>query len=191
MGTLIPLDIELSSIRSFLKTVLDAADLEYSRIKEKSEAGEFEHCEDEGNALYKPMMWEEIAFRATLGELNALVECELHNLANKAFFENIKSLKAKQVKTVSELNINEVIKLIEKYYQIKVNETESYLAVMGIRKKVNSFKHRKGFKNPWKDGGAVIGEKFRVDRKETFQSIDRVRNFLRDLWSKTMDKQRA
>ena len=32
MSTLISLDIELNSIRSFLKTVIDAADLEYEII---------------------------------------------------------------------------------------------------------------------------------------------------------------
>lgn len=191
MGTLISLDIELNSIRSFLKTVLDAADSEYVRIREKSESGEFEHYEDEGNALYLPMMWEEIALRATLGELNALVEWELQNLASRAFFETGKVSKSRKARTVSELKINEVIALIEKYYQIKVNETESYLDVMGVRKKVNSFKHRKGFKDPTRNGGAVIPDKFKVDRKETFQRVDSVRNFLRDLWSKTKHKQRA
>ncbi len=191
MGNLISLDVELNSIRSFLKTVLDTADSEYLRIEEKSEAGEYEHYEDEGNALYIPMMWEKIALRASLGELNALVEWELQDLASRAFFETNKVLKSRKAKTVNELKINQVIDLIEKYYQIKVNETESYPDVMGVRKKVNSFKHRKGFKDPWRNGGAVIPEKFKVDRKETFQRIDSVRNFLKDLWSKTKDKQRA
>ena len=191
MGTLISLDIELNSIRSFLKIVLDAADSEYLRIGEKSDSGEYEHYEDKGNALYIPMIWEEIALRATLGELNALVEWELHSLASRPFFETDKVSKSRRAKTVNNLKINEVINLIEKYYQIKVNEAESYLDVMGIRKKVNSFKHRKGFKDPWRNGGAVIPEKFKIDKKETFQRVDSVRNFFKDLWSKTKGKQRA
>jgi len=170
-------------------TVLDAADYEYRKIGEKSESEEYVNYEDEGNALYMPMMWEEIALKATLSELNALVEWELQNLANISFLENVS--KPRKAKTVNELKINQVIDLIENYYQIKVNETESYLDVMGIRKKVNSFKHRKGFKDPWRNKGTVIPEQFKTERKETFQKIDSVRNFLKDLWSKTKGKQRA
>ena len=191
MGNLITLDIELNSIKSFLKIVLNAADTEYQRIHEKSEAGGYDHLEDESNDLYFPMMSEEIALRAALGELNVLVEWELQNLASRAFFERDKVSKSRKAKTVNDLKINEVINLIEKYYRIKVNKMESYLDVMGIRKKVNSFKHRKGFKDPWRNGGTVITDKFKVDRHETFQRIDSVRNFLKDLWSKTKDKQRA
>ena len=188
MSTLISLDIELNSIRSFLKTVLDAADLEYQRIMNQSEAGEYEHYEDEGNALYFPMMREEFALRATVGKLNALVEWEMQNLASRAFFETKNVSKSRKAKTVYELKINQVVDLIEKYYAIKVNETLSYLDFVDIRKKVNSFKHRKGFKDPRRNGGAVIPEKFKIDRKETFQRIDSVKNYLKDLWSKTKDK---
>jgi len=92
MGTLISLNIELNSIRSFLKTVLDAADDEYRKIGEKSKFGKYDHYEDEDNALYIPMMWEEIALKATLSELNALVEWELQNLA-RSFFENVSKLR--------------------------------------------------------------------------------------------------
>jgi hypothetical protein len=182
MGNFITLDIELKPIRSFLKTVLDAVDSEYLRIKEKSDAGEYKHFEDKGNALYTPMMWEEIAFRAVLGELNALVEWELQILASK----NDKSLKEKPGKSVFELKFSDIIKLIERNYKIKITEVESYIAIKRIREKINSFKHRKGFKKPLQ-GGAITLDKFTVDRKEAFQNIESVRSFLRDLWSKTKD----
>src|SRR4030042_2162555 len=67
MGNLIVLDIQLNAIRSFLTTVVAAASLEYSKIQSKSDAGEFDHYDDKENALFYPMMWEEIACKAALG----------------------------------------------------------------------------------------------------------------------------
>ena len=64
---------------------------------------------------------EEIACRAALGELNALVEWELHNIAITPFSKMGKDLKAKQAKKVSDLQFSKVIELIETYYQIKIN----------------------------------------------------------------------
>jgi hypothetical protein len=193
MGNLIALDIELKAIRFFLTTVSDAADSEYSKIQARSNAGEFDHYDDENNAFFGPMMWEEIACRATLGELNALVECELQQTAMIPFTEEKASntKKWKKFKFVCDLNVRDVIQLIEKHYQIKINEIDSSDAVKVIRNKVNSFKHRKGFKHPWKDRCKIIPERFEVSRSEALRNIDSVRDFLKDLWSKTNDKKRA
>ena len=192
MENLITLDIELNAIRSFLITVLDAANSEYSKIQFRSNAGEFSHYDDEENALLIPMMWEEIACRATLGELNALVEWELHNMTIIPFSEKKeKASNTKKSELVYDLNVGEVIQLIEKHYQIKINEIDSYDVVKAIRNTVNSFKHRKGLKHPWKDRCKIIPEKFEVSRSEALRSIDLTRDFLKDLWSKTNDKKRA
>ena len=191
MENLITLDIELNAIRSFLITVSDAASSEYSKIQIISNAGEFNNYDDEENALFIPMMWEEIACRATLGELNALVEWELHNMAIIPFSKIEKASKSCKQKLVSDLSFGCVIKLIQKYYQIRINEIDSYNDVKTIRNKVNSFKHRKGFKNPLKDRCKIFPERFEVSRSEAIRNIDSVREFLKDLWSKTNDKKRA
>ena len=193
MGNLIGLDIELNAIRSFLITVSDTASSEYSKIQIRSNAGEFNHYDDEANAFFIPMMWEEIACRSTLGELNALVEWELQHMAIIPFSEEKASntKKWKKSKFVCDLKVGEVIQLIEKHYRIKINEIDSYDVVKAIRNTVNSFKHRKGFKHPWKDRCKIIPEKFEVSRSEALRNIDSVRDFLKDLWSKTNDKKRA
>jgi hypothetical protein len=188
MSTLISLDIELNSISSFLKMVLDAVDIEYKRIKAISESFGYEHYDNESNALYTPMTWENMAIKFVLGELNAIVEWELNNLVNKEYFKNEKALKSNRTKTVYDLKINEVIKTIENIYQIKINKVASYPEIMDIRKKVNSFKHRKGYKDPWKNGSISIPDKFKFDREEAYQRINDVRNFLKDLWKKTKNK---
>jgi hypothetical protein len=181
MGTLISLDIELSAIRSFLKAVTVAVDLECSRINTMSEAGEFSRYDDEANAYFVPMMWEEIAIRATLGELNALVEWELKGLAGS--LAPIKFSK-KQKLGGFDLKMDEIIERIEYHYQLKIKDMAGYEDVKTIRNKVNSFKHRKGFKHPHKDACKVMGERFELSRAETFQSIGSVRVFLKDLWSR-------
>lgn len=193
MGNLIGLDIELNAIRSFLITVSDTASSEYSKIQIRSNAGEFNHYDDEANAFFIPMMWEEITCRSTLGELNALVEWELQHMAIIPFSEEKASntKKWKKSKFVCDLKVGEVIQLIEKHYRIKINEIDSYDVVKAIRNTVNSFKHRKGFKHPWKDRCKIIPEKFEVSRSEALRNIDSVRDFLKDLWSKTNDKKRA
>ena len=188
MGSLISLDIELNAIKSFLKTVINAADTEYSRIKIKSDSCEFSHYDDEANALFIPMQWEEIAIKATLGELNALVEWELYNLANKPFFEKGYASKKGRFKMVYDLRFNEIIELIEDHYKIKLSDLDDYKQINLIRNKVNSFKHRKGFKDPRSDDFNRIVEKNEVSKKEAFQSIDSVRSFLKKLWNKTKTK---
>lgn len=192
MGNLIGLDIELNAIRSFLIIVSDTATSEYSKIQIRANAGEFNHYDDEANAFFIPMMWEEIACRATLGELHALVESELQHMAIIPFSEKKEKAsntkKWKKLKIVSDLNVGEVIQLIEKHYRIKITDLESYDVVKNIRNMVNSFKHRKGFKHPWNDECKIIPEKIEVSKSEILKNIDLVRVFFKDLWSKTNNK---
>jgi hypothetical protein len=188
MGSLIILDIELGAIRSFLKAVTSAADTEYSKIKAMSEAGEFSHYDEEAHAYFVPEMWEEIAIRATLGELNALVEWELKNIPNGLSASKQSKKQKRRLRFGFDLKMDEIVERIENYYKIEIKDIAGYEDVKKIRDKVNSFKHRKGFKHPYKDACKVIGERFELTREEAFQSIDSVRTFLKDIWSRTNSK---
>lgn len=185
MGRLILLNIELGAIHSFLKAVTVSADVEYSKIKAMSEAGEFSHYDDESNAYFEPEMWEIIAIRATLGELNSLVEWELQNIANALPPKKDRRKEKENVRFVFDFKINELIDQIENFYKIKIKDLACYKEIEIIRRKVNSFKHRKGFKHPSKDNCNVLGEKFKTSREDAFQSIDSVRIFLNDIRSRT------
>lgn len=66
MGKLIILDIELEPIKSFLISVHNSAKKEYSKIAKRAKNGEFHHYDDEANAYFIPMQWENISIRATL-----------------------------------------------------------------------------------------------------------------------------
>jgi hypothetical protein len=188
MGTLISLDIELGAIRSFLKAVTIAADAEYSKIHTKSEACEFSHYDDEANAYFVPEMWEKIAIRATLGELNALVEWELQSLACGLSPTKVSKEQKGRLRFGFDFKLNEIIELIENHYKIEIKDMSGYKDIKTMRDKVNSFKHRKGFKHPYRDACKVKGESFGLSRKEAFQSIDSVRIFFIDIWSRTKAK---
>jgi hypothetical protein len=188
MATLISIDIELNAIRSFLETVATAADSEYARIKIKSDTGEFSHYDDEANAYFVPEMWEELAIRATLGELNALVEWELKNIPTGLSTSKQSKKQNGRLRFGLDLKMNEIVERIENYYKIEIKDIAGYEDVKNIGDKVNSFKHRKGFKHPYKDACKVIGERFELTREEAFQSIDSVRTFLKDIWARTNSK---
>jgi hypothetical protein len=188
MNRLIGVGIELNAIRAFLEAVVSAANAEYSRIQAMSRSGEFEHYEDEANAYFTPMMWEEIAFRATLGELNALVEWELRGLAAGQLHGEHRTSRSKSPKMVLDLKMGEVIQFVEEHYRVRLNDIDSYNAVRAIRNKVNSFKHRKSFKVPPRDVCTVIGERYDASREEAYESIRHVEDFLKDLLSRIREK---
>jgi hypothetical protein len=188
MGSLISLNNELRAIRSFLEAVTAAADKEYSKIAAMSEAGEFYHYDDRANAYFVPEMWEKIAIRATLGELNALVEWELNYIASGLSPSKHSKEQKGRLRFGFDLKMNETVERIENYYEIEIKDMAGYEDVKNIRDKVNSFKHRKGFKHPYKDSCKVMGERFELTREEAFQSIDSVRTFLKDIWSRTKSK---
>jgi hypothetical protein len=191
MGTLITLDSELGAIRSFLDRVMNAADSEYSKIKAMSNAGEFAHYDDEANAYFVPEMWENIAIRATLGELNSLVEWELGVIAS-GLQEGKKEKPQKCRPTFAfDLKIGHIIERIDNHYGIKIKELSSYGDVKSLRDKVNSFKHRKGFKHPYRDKCETLPDKFTTSREEAYTAVDSVKSFLRDVWSKTKRRESA
>ena len=188
MGTLISLNIELDAIRSFLKNVTITADSEYSKIKAMSDSGEFSHYDEEANALFIPEMWEKIAIRATLGELNGLVEWELQCLASVLPPGKREKPRKNRLGFVFDLKIDQIIERIENHYGIRIEEMTGYEDVKIMRDKVNSFKHRKGFKHPYRDKYETLGEKFTLTREEAFRAIDSVKSFLRDIWLRTKQK---
>ncbi|MFA4911821.1 MAG: hypothetical protein WC649_12390 [Desulfobacteria bacterium] len=186
MSTLISLDIELNAIESFLRTMKESAELEYSKINEKSHRNEFHHYDDEANAYFIPMQWGEIAIRASMGELNALIEWELGCLASRAYHE---TKKIKSNKAVFDLPIKQLINIIESYYEIKLSKIDYFDNILEMRNKVNSFKHRKGFKNPFKENYTSITEKHNISFQEAFQNIKHVKMFFNKLWKVTINNE--
>jgi len=72
--------------------------------------------------------------------------------------------------------------LIEGYYKINLSEVSSFEQVQFVRKSVNAFKHRKGFKDFRRDKGAELLEQFRVNRENAYQAIESSRAFIKALW---------
>jgi len=181
MGKLIILDIELEPIKSFLISVHNSAKKEYSKIAKRAKNEEFYHYDDEANAYFIPMQWENISIRATLGELNALIEWELGSLAAKEY-----NKKPKGKRLLFDLRYPEIVSLIEKHYNIKLADIKYYDQIENLRTKVNSFKHRKGFKHPIREKCKTLPEKTEINYKEALGYIQIVREFFINFWKKTI-----
>ena len=174
--------IRLDAIRDFLKRMCASVDAEYSDVMRRDKQGEFVNSDELADAYFSPLMSEEIAVRATLSELNALIEYKLQGLANEPFTEEKVKRKCKRNFLVFDLARDRLIALIEGYYRVKLDVLPSFCAVEEIRHAVNACKHRDGWKDPRKDyigrEPAKVWEKFKLDRQHAFDLIIAVREFL-------------
>jgi hypothetical protein len=190
MSQLFILNMELDSIRSFLERVVKSVDSDYIEITHRAGIGEFADEDDESNAFFDPEMSEEIAIRATLGELNALVEWELQHIASEPFAQEQIAKRTKHNKIIWDLKRDDLYRLIEEYYSISVDDLPGSKEVEEIRRTINAYKHRKGFKDSRKDTDWIYFlEKYEVEREKAFSYIEAVRDFLQALWAKTVEQQ--
>ena len=184
MSRHVVLDIHLAAIRGFLDRVLAVVDGEVNQAWSREEAGEFEDEDDFDNALFGPFMTEEIALRAVLHELNSLVESELQSLASEPFHRRNPSPNWLKDRQVHDLHYPELKKLIESHYAVRLDDLPGSGEIEEIRRKINAFKHRAGFKDPRKDKDwKTLGDKVKLDREEAHLYLQSVSDFLRALWA--------
>ncbi len=128
MKNYIHLEIELSALKNFLDCVLRETGTEIELLSQQFDGGKFLVIDDYYNALFYPITRQEIAIRAVLYELTALVENELQSFAHQAWLnsEKYKGPKSlielselprsgiKSLKMISDINFQEVLNLIKK-----------------------------------------------------------------------------
>lgn len=158
-GSYIALDIELSAIKNFLDHVLQESKEEIGQVFQQYDEGNFDRLDDYGNALFYPISRQEIAIRAVLYEITALVEHELQMSAHQVWLlsekhKGPKSLlelsswdEVRSLKMVSDQPLSGIRKLIEQHHKIRIDELPGAKALLDIREIVNAFKHRKGLKD--------------------------------------------
>ena len=185
MSKVFILNMKLKSIRTFLNRVCESVDREYFAIIQRSEAGEFNDEDEEMNTFFDPMMSEEIGIRAVYHELNALIESELQSLASAPFAEQEHTSKRKRKRIIWDLRRKELSELIESYYAVSFDDLPGSGQIEDIRRTVNSYKHRSGFKDPrkWTDRPMTsFPERFKLERETACQCIDATRDFFQSLW---------
>ena len=204
MNNYVYLNIELSAIKNFLDCVLHDAEKETKLVFQQFEDGKFLVLDDYHNALYNPITRQEIAIRAVLYELTAIVESELQDSAHKAWMvsekhKGPKSLlelsesprsEIQSLKKISDLNLKKIRDLIEKYYEIKIDDLPEGETVQNIRNIVNAFKHKKGLKDFRKitTHQNTLFEVYKPDIDFAYDAIEKVRIFIKALWSATNNK---
>lgn len=201
-GSYVVLQIEFDAIKNFLEHVDREAGVEIQNVMERNDAGEFEEdVDDLENALYGPLMRQEIAARAVYYELNALVERELQASAYRAWLASTKHRGPKSLdianltldsirslKMVEDLPYGKVVGLIEEEYQITVRDLDGGGAFLKTREMVNAFKHRKGLVDFRKEVSAThikIPEFYRADIEQAYEAINNAYVFIKALWKAT------
>jgi len=179
---------ELKTIKNFLDRNIKLVDEELSDIFKREEAGEFCHyLEEFENELYIPLQCEQIAIKAVFNEVNVLIEWVLYGFATLPKEKQSKNMK---IKLVYDMPISEVCSSIEQKYNIKLDILPGFKRLKAMRKKINAFKHRKGFKDfrkneEFKKGKTVnILERHELNRKEAYQTIEDARIFIKAFWDK-------
>jgi hypothetical protein len=179
---------ELKTIERFLDKNIRLVDEELSDIFKRKEAGEFCHyLEEFENERYVPLKCEQLVIRAVFNELNALVEWVLHGFADLP--KEIYS-KNKKIKFIYDMPISQTCSSIEQKYNIKLDTLPGFKRLKIMRKKINAFKHRKGFKDfrkneEFKKGKTVnIFEQYELNRKEAYQTIEDAKIFIKAFWDK-------
>jgi hypothetical protein len=176
MGSLISIDIELNEVKSFLERVYRSVDSEYGDLISRAQAGEFKDHDEEANAFFSPRTSEGLAMRAALIEINTLVEWEVFGLAAVPFSKQ--PSKKNKLRLVWDLKRDDLHKLIEDHFSIKLDRLPGSKEVDEIRKTINAFKHRKGYKDPRKE--SIVG-RYELDRKFVENCLVGAGEFLRAL----------
>jgi hypothetical protein len=191
MSKYVVLGIRLGALKTFLDRVTTSVDEELSHLFQVQEDGDFADLSELDDALFIPMESEAIAIRATLYELNALIEWELQALAVEPYTHALKYAEVpkfmgdaplKKIRFASDLPRGEMRQLIESYYTVDFDELPGSSEVDQIRRAVNAFKHRGGFKDLRRDSWSCFPEGFKLDRDEAYRAIDATSKFLRTLW---------
>ena len=179
---------ELKIIKNFLDRNIKLVGEELSEIFKREEAGEFCHyLEEFENECYIPLQCEQIAIKAVFNEVNALIEWVLYGFSTLPKEKQSKNMK---IKLVYDMKISEVCSSIEQKYNIKLDILPGFKRLKAMRKKINAFKHRKGFKDfrkneEFKKGKRVnILARYELDRKEAYQTIEDAKVFIKAFWDK-------
>jgi hypothetical protein len=183
-GSYFLLSTTLETIRNFLDHVDREAGQEIESAMQRNEAGEFEEVDDFENALYFPVMRQEIAARAVFYEITALIESELQASATEPWLEADK-FRGLQT-TVHDLRFGEVVKMIERTYNVNIREFEGAETLFEIRETVNAFKHRDGRVSVKQDPVKYYsGKRHQADIEKAYEALEKAYEFITALWEAT------
>jgi hypothetical protein len=150
---------DIRMIRDFADHVSADVAAEFDSIEARRLNGEIATYLDLEFAENFPVARLEIGARAIAYEVTALAEQQLRAAAEKPWMQadNRKGPKRPQelplasfgqLKTVADLRYGDVLELVEKHYGIAVVDLPGWTTLAKLRDRVNSFKHRGGWKRP-------------------------------------------
>jgi hypothetical protein len=136
--------MQIHFLKNFLSHVSKDVVKEMEEIEKKAERGELTEVDDYERAFDYPLFRQDFGSRAVCYELNALIEEQLHLVAEPIFADKKSKGKFKKQKNVHQLNMKIVMKLIEDVYGPIKDQIPCWDSFVELRKAVNSFKHNQG-----------------------------------------------
>jgi len=182
--------MQIHFLRDYLNKQNSSIALEWGEIESKAENGEFKDFGDYETAMDYPLFRSEYTTRTVMYELNAMIEGVLQSMAEPFWQEKKNSTK---IKTIHDLPFWAITELVEKHYGTCLKDIDGYNVFEDLRKMVNAFKHRKGFRkhedierNPV-TGGVEFQYRATLDLAEKF--LNKIPQFLEILYEIRQSKQ--
>jgi hypothetical protein len=150
---------EIRMIKDFADHVSADVAAEFDSIDARCQDGQIATVLDLEAAQNYPIARLEIGARAIAYEITALVEQQLHAAAEEPWMKDerykgpkrprdLPAASLGQLRTVTDLNYDKVLALVEQHYGISLADFPGWTALAELRNRVNSFKHRGGWKRP-------------------------------------------
>ena len=144
-------EYRLECIATFLDRVFMVED-QYTRDLDRAYTGDFNNDAAIDHAWDMLLGYQDIALRAVVLELNGLVELELKLLARSVPYE-----KRCPKRSDDEIDRKFARQIIEKEYDIRLNDVPGSQAVEEVRKIANAYKHDDGFSDQWQPHREIRG----------------------------------
>ena len=122
--------------------------------------------------------YEGIVIRAALGELNSLVEYELKWVA-KSIYQKRYGKNPSSRSKLARKKINEIHKIIEDEFQVKLKDLPGFAEIHNMRKIINAYKHDDGYSGQYEPFLTIaIEKKYELDIQMVREYLEAVREFL-------------
>lgn len=177
---------KLETIRVFLTRAFQVND-EYTFAIEHGYTGNLQKDTEVDHAMDIRIGYENIVAKATINELNVLVEQEIKTLARIVLEAQ------KESKPMEELGFSiqrpllgqrmsrqKACEIVERYYKLKLNSLPMFAEVDEVRKIANAYKHDDGFspKIDWRSPNIGVYQRYDLEYEKLLKYIDSIKQFL-------------
>ena len=163
---------KLESIRVFLSRAISVDD-EYVRAFNRGYTGDWSEDAETDHAGDILLSYQDIVIRATINELNSLVEHELKLLAKSI-------LEQQRVQIPDRMSRGDASQVIERDSGVSLGDLPRFAEVDELRRVINAYKHDDGYSGQYRQflGNFDVEEKYELDWDRVMEYVEATRDFL-------------